>query len=419
MNKRRTKMVIATLLVSLVPNPGLAYSRSESGNDQAGSRLEKFLTPDEEFIMAFNSAKALPYLASARKDIGRKNISGAQSEVGQALTLIDEMKSRFPVIRLEELIAAARIRLGYEEPRRALAYLELITPALANIQEPAASREATEALERAKNFLKNNDKEAAGHELAALEVILNFKTAARPVELAEKNLLAAEAELDQSQPENADRFIEAAENNLRFMAVKVGTPMSQAKQSLWQATLDYTAGRWSVAKADLERAGALLEQAVQSASNESRSEIQNLDRDVHALIKRAARDEQGLGDSIDSLWRRSESLTDRALDYQVAAWERLQSTGTGSEDLIEAKLHVTYAEIGEFTSGDKQSAETELEKATSYLREAIPQMGRKAEPELKEIENEMMVAKAAIGKNEPGQWERYATIKDGLSRLIH
>ena len=101
MNKRRTKMVIATLLVSLVPNPGLAYSRSESGNDQAGSRLEKFLTPDEEFIMAFNSAKALPYLASARKDIGRKNISGAQSEVGQALTLIDEMKSRFPVIRLE------------------------------------------------------------------------------------------------------------------------------------------------------------------------------------------------------------------------------------------------------------------------------------------------------------------------------
>jgi hypothetical protein len=43
------------------------------------------------------------------------------------------------------------------------------------------------------------------------------------VELAEKNLLAAEAQLDKSQPENADRSIEAAENNLRFMAVKVGT----------------------------------------------------------------------------------------------------------------------------------------------------------------------------------------------------
>ena len=154
MNKRRMKTVIATLLVLAAPNASRAYSNSKSGNDQAESRLQRFLTPDEEFIMAFNSTKALPYLASARKDIGRNNIPGAQSEVGQALTLIDEMKSRFPVIRLEELIAAARIRLTYEEPKQALAYLELITPALANIQEPAASREAAEALDRAKNFLK-------------------------------------------------------------------------------------------------------------------------------------------------------------------------------------------------------------------------------------------------------------------------
>ena len=54
MNRRRTKMLIATIFFSLVPHSGFAYSRSEFGNDQAGSRLEKFLTPDEEFIMAFN-----------------------------------------------------------------------------------------------------------------------------------------------------------------------------------------------------------------------------------------------------------------------------------------------------------------------------------------------------------------------------
>ena len=274
--------------------------------------------------MAFNSAKALPYLASARKDIGRNNIPGAQSAVGEALNLIQEMKSRFPVIRLEELIAAARIRLSYEEPKQALGYLELITPALANIEEPAASREAAEALDRAKNFLKNSDKESAEHELAALEGILNFKTAARPMELAGKNLLAAEAHLDKSQPENADRSIEAAENNLRFMAVRVDTPMSQANQSLWHATLDYTAGRWAAAKADLDRAGALLEQAVQSASSESRSEIQNLDSDVHALIKKAAQDEQGLGDSINACGVEANHSPTALSTIQVAAWEKFQ-----------------------------------------------------------------------------------------------
>jgi YfdX protein len=416
MNKLGMKMVIATLLVLLVPNPSLAYSRSE--NDQAASRLQRFLTPDEEFIMAFNSAKALPHLASARKDIVRNNIPGAQSEVGQALTLIDEMKSRFPVIRLEELIAAARIRLSYEEPKLALAYLELITPALANIQEPAASSEATEALERAKAFLKNSDKEAADHELAALEEVLNFKTAARPAGLVEKYLLAAEAQLDKSQPENADRSIEAAEDSLRFLAVKVDTPMFQAKQSLWQATLDYTAGRWSAAKADLGRASALLEQAVKTASTDSRVEIRSLDRDVHELIKKTAQDEQILGDSISGLWRRSESLADRAFDYQVAAWEKLQSAGTGSEDLIEAKLHVAYAEIDEFTSRDKQKSETELEKAESYIGQAIPQMSGKAKPELEKVEKELTLAKTEIRKDEPGQKERYAAIKDTLSSLI-
>jgi hypothetical protein len=105
MKKRQMKTVIAALLVLLVPKPGLAYSRSN--NDPAGSRSQRFLTPDQEFIVAFNSAKALPHLASARKDIVTNNIPGAQSEVGQALTLVDQMKSRFPVIRLEELIAAA------------------------------------------------------------------------------------------------------------------------------------------------------------------------------------------------------------------------------------------------------------------------------------------------------------------------
>ena len=60
MNKGRKKMVVVTLLELLVPNASRAYSRSESINDQAESRLQRFLTPDEKFIMAFNSSKPCP-----------------------------------------------------------------------------------------------------------------------------------------------------------------------------------------------------------------------------------------------------------------------------------------------------------------------------------------------------------------------
>jgi hypothetical protein len=417
MKKRQMKTVIAALLVLLIPKHGLAYSRSD--NDRAGSRWQRYLTPDEEFIMAFNSAKALPYVASARKDIVRNNIPGAQSEVGQALTLIDEMKSRFPVIRLEQLIAAARIRLSYEEPKQALAYLELITPALANIQEPAASREAMAALARAKAFLKTSDKEAADHELATVVEVLNYKTAARPVGLVEKYLLAAEAQLDKSQLGNADRSITAAEDSLRFMAVQVDTSMFQRKQSLWQRAHDYTAGVWSAAKENFDRSSAFLESTVKSVAAENRSEMQNLDRDVHALIKKTAQDEQLFGDSINGFWYRSESVADRALDHQVAAWEKFQSTGPDSTYLIEAKQHVADAEVYEFTTGDKQKSGTELEKAKSYIEEAVPQVSGKAKSELEQIEKELAEAKTDVGKNQPEQREQYSAIKNTLSSLIH
>ena len=65
-------------------------------------------------------------------------------------------------------------------------------------------------------------------------------------------------------------------------------PRFQAKTGFWQTALDYSKGGWSTAKADLERAGALLEQAAKSASSETRIEIENLDHDIHALFKKYA-----------------------------------------------------------------------------------------------------------------------------------
>ena len=62
-----------------------------------------------------------------------------------------------------------------------------------------------------------------------------------------------------------------------------------------------------------------------------------------SLSKRPPRVSKFSGDSIRGLWRRSESLADRAFDYKVSG-ETLQSAGTGSKDLIEAKLHVAYAD---------------------------------------------------------------------------
>ena len=157
----------------------------------------------------------------------------------------------------------------------------------------------------------------------------------------------------------------------------------QTKKSLGQAALAYMEDGWSAAKANWDRTSTFVQQTANSVAAES------------------------------------ESLAEHALDYQTAAWEKFQSTGTASDDLIEAKLHAAYAEIDEFTTGDKQKSETELEKAQGYLRNALLQVSGQAKPELEKVETELAVAKTQIGKDGRRQRERYAAIKESLSRLIH
>lgn len=143
--------------------------------------------------------------------------------------MTDAMKSRFVTARLQELVSAARIRLTYEEPQRVSAYLESIAPLLGDVQETGASKEANQALDRAEGFLKNNDKEAADRELAALADVLIYKTATRPLALAERHLFEAAAALDKRRSAEAERSIEMAEVGLRIIAT--GTPCPGPRSS--------------------------------------------------------------------------------------------------------------------------------------------------------------------------------------------
>lgn len=259
----------------------------------------------------------------------------------------------------------------------------------------------------------------ADQELAAAAEALTYTRSERPLRQVEKQLMAAEKELNNRRSDDADRSLQAAESGLKIIAVQVDTPMFQAKMNLWRATINYGAGHWAEAKADLKRAAALSEQAVKSATAETRAEIQDLHGDIGALLNNFTVSERSLDHSIRGVWERSDSLVERTLDYNTAAWDKFQSTNPASPDLIQAKLHVAYADSYEFTTGDKQKAEMELAKAESYLTKAEAQMSDPAKPKLDAIDKELSAAKAEVGKNDTEQKPRYETIRDDLARLIH
>jgi hypothetical protein len=416
MNSKKSLLLAVVLLAVAFGEPN--YASSLSAKDPTDLKPERSLTPAEEFIMAANAAKALRYAASARKNIAEKNTSAAQKDVGQAIVLMDQIKSRVPEARFQDLVEAARIRLSYEEPKDVIAYLETISPAPATLQDPAALKEVNKAFEGAKKYLQNSDKKGADQELAALSEFLNYSTPVRPVAFAEKDLLTAAAELDQRRTESADRSIKEAEKPLELMATQIDTPLAQAKQSLSEAVREATAGRWGSAKGYLSRASAKLDDALKRASAETQSDIRELGSDIRATVRASNQKRETMVARISEFAARSEALGQRALDYETAAWEKIQSHGPPSKQVIEANLHVAYAQIYEFTSGDRRKAATELAKAASHLEKADQEANAEGKLKLKDIQKQVSTAQGELAKGRPVQKEQYATINIALNRLI-
>jgi hypothetical protein len=137
------------------------------------------------------------------------------------------------------------------------------------------------------------------------------------------------------------------------------------------------------------------------------------------MLNEFGQSQNDLDHLISGYWQRSESLAERALDYQAAAWEKFQTSSPGSANLSETKLHVTYGEIYEFTTGENDKARAELEQAESYVKKAESQVNGKTKPKLTVLIKEIAATSADVGKNQTGQKERYIALKDTLSQLIH
>ena len=405
-------LLLLAALFLISPSDALANENSRAGAMNA-------MSPQGDAQLSLNAARVLRRLAAAQRDIFQKNIHGAQDELGQALGVVDQMKSRLLSARLQELIAGARIRLTYEDPKQVRTYLELITPTLEDIQDPAALKEIKQRLQRAEGFLDNGDKEAAARELQALMDAMVYQTAARPIALAEKHLLNAASELDKQRGDNAKRAIAAAENTLNPIAFGEYLPLAETLRSLRQAVIHHALGRWVAVKTSLERATRASENALKDAKVKGRDELQNLDVDIKTLLAKSTQSGENAGRSIKGLWERGVALADRALDYQTAAWEKFQASRSDADDLINAKLHVAYAEIYEFTTGETEKSAKELDEAETYLKNAAPRLRSQEEAELETLQKDLQNVKAAVGKQMPQQRERYAAIKDGLSSLIH
>ncbi|MBW1803425.1 MAG: YfdX family protein, partial [Deltaproteobacteria bacterium] len=173
--------------------------------------------------------------------------------------------------------------------------------------------------------------------------------------------------------------------------IKASLPTAKVKDHIWVAKkhLDYenteevmpdlipiyAAGKYAAANKDLEQAGAYLKQVVQSADKKTRKEAQKLREDVGALKAKVEKGGKANGNGLTHLWARIKALSERETERISAYRQKLRARSKIKKDLVEAKMHLSYAEDYQLISGAVHTARVEIDMAGDYLKSATKHAG--------------------------------------------
>ena len=100
------------------------------------------------------------------------------------------------------------------------------------------------------------------------------------------------------------------------------------------------------------------------------------------------------------------------------SWQKLSSETKVKKDLIEAKLHIAYAETSQFISGNADKAGAEIDKAEDYLNSAAKNADSKVKAKINAVGKKVNKAKKDLHNKKEAAKIRYEIIKGDLRQLI-
>ena len=376
------------------------------------------VSPAEERIMMRSAARVLRYIAETRSAINAKNIGNAKSDLQQVRSLINILKSQMPTTKVRDHIWVARQHLDYDSTREVTADLVPIEEDLTEIEDFVPVKEARRHTRAAHEHLKQGDRTGAKKELKAADAALLYTEVDLPLSGTERQVIAAQKALDNNQPAQADKALKQAEGGIRVLATAVEAPVTQARNSLWKASKDYAARDYAAARADLTRAGVWLDKAAQSTDKTTREEAIKLRHSLKSVKGKIAQTGKGTGSSLTSLWLRTRALAERESEKASASWGKMRSESTVKSDLIEAKLHLAYAESAQFVQGKSAEVSNELDQAQGYLDKATKTSDKVLTEKIHVMNDELKQLKANMDDKGAKAHARYDKVKADLRQTI-
>ena len=404
--------LIAAVLVSVGPTVIPAETAPGSPTGIQGASV-----PSREGMSAA-ATKVLHHIVEARAAIHSGEPSRAEGELHQALALIDHIKTVRPSTRIGDHIWVAEKHLDYQEPHEVALDLIPIEISMGDMEDVVSARRAQRHLQDTKAHLGRGDTGAARDELKQLRESLEQTEIDLPLTSTEQHVNMAFALLAEGNNVEAEKALKRAEAGVQFVSLGKSVPLAKARRALWQAMEDYSAGHHEAVKVDLARALQWLEKVEAGTDTKAGREAQQLRIEINELLAQETHTTPEAKPELAGFWHRAVGLVEREAENLYHAWRDQQSENHLYKLLIDAKLHLFYAEHELFESGDVEGAEQELGESADYLRAASLAASEPLKARIKAVEEEVSALGSLAANPDAKARSRYDKALADLRQLV-
>ncbi len=319
------------------------------------------------------------YIEEARKCLEEGNIECASNNLAKTGDAIEVIKGYLRSRKMDKHARdAAKSRLPGSMELSSSIQTQQASPR-GNLKVDRMSGEKRRDFQVAKHTLHRSETGIPGKELEKLSGTLPYREIGFLTAEAETDIEAAKEQLRRNNISRANAYLQLAGKNLNLISFASCNPIMKGRRSLWHAAWNYALGRYSEARRDLSEADRSLKEAMQSGDEKTGTEARRLEKHLGELETSLEADSKSVKSKLISVLELVEALAEREADRICARWHHFRQVTNARTDLVDARLHVSYAECYLLTLGDIERAKEDLEICDTYLKRAY----WNATPELK------------------------------------
>ena len=120
------------------------------------------------------------------------------------------------------------------------------------------------------------------------------------------------------------------------------------------------------------------------------SDSESNDRMAQIIVRPAEMD--GAVSFLETSWRRAMVMREWLLEFNSSQWEIFNAANPAETDLLEARFHVSNAEVLADAMSENDRAVTELARAQKSLHAVESLIDRRLDPQLNTLETEIIAA---------------------------